>query len=392
MRSRTIMKRLVVSGVGLLISIGCVALFLRDSSPNDALLLLSGEAGAQSAEDHSHKMDKSDSRRVVRDSVKIIRSSESAAEILRDFLATHQDIDERSRFSDQLIADLCALGKNQEAYELISESPGQLRDSGLYTFYLSATLDEHEMLTRMKGEDDFDLQSVIQGYFGRFDADQLASALTSSGIAQFKMERQGSMPPDCFEGALTMSLNRKLQEADIGESKLILDLASDLAGSGHLKAWNLYELVGRNDNLQAFEKWDYLRLIDPQDPDGFNASQGIKRRASLIDQMIRSDASKAMKEILRNNESYRSADMDSAIRSWSNIDSSGVASWFEINKSNLNPSEINIAVLSFSNLAFDYLEFESSKLWINQIADPVMRDSAMKTLEEKIEQFYFPGK
>lgn len=313
------------------------------------------------------------------------RSFESAATRLANFLSTHTDIDERSNFSDQLIAELCNEGKSQEALDLIDKNLGQLHDSGLYTFFLKVQLDQNEILNLIKKQDDRDMAPVLHGYFGRFKKDELISFLKSPSFNDFFREKKTSIPQGVLEDAIASSLAGQLEDRSRDEVISTLTFITDLAENGTILKWNAYDLVTKNKTLTSFQKWDLLKELGPkdQDNDPYYAGQSTESRRTLIDSIVRSDANRAMEQILLNKTPEQFFDIQKAIASWTNIDSGGATDWYQKNQLSISQPEKNAIAFAFSEAALNSLEFDGAGSWAYQIQDPALRETALKAVTER---------
>ena len=84
-------------------------------------------------------------------------SLESGAERLEKFMAENSNIEERCEFVQELIADLCSQGRDEEAYALIDDYAGHLREVGMYAFYSNTSHDKSQVINRLKRETFHDL-------------------------------------------------------------------------------------------------------------------------------------------------------------------------------------------------------------------------------------------
>lgn len=314
-------------------------------------------------------------------------SNETAAARLARFFEAHTDIGERTAFSDQLIADLCEQGNVDEAYELIDKNPGQLHDSGLYTFFLKVKLGDVQVLDMMKKEDDRDLSIVLESYLGRFDRSRLLPALDSPYLNDFLKGKKDVMPEGSLGYAIAGVISKEIKDLGRDDSLAALQLMKELADKGHVSRWNAYDLVTANKNLGAFDKWDLLKGMDPRDNDKFQTVEALKSRKSLIDGIVRADAGKAMEDILQNKAPDQFSDIQNVVASWNSIDSNGVSEWYRKNQSGMNQQHKNAVAFAFANTALNSLEFDGAGLWANQIQDPKMKEDALRIVESRRSEY-----
>lgn len=308
---------------------------------------------------------------------------ESAADRLAKFMAGHPNINERCDFVKQLITELCSEGRDEEAYALIDPNSGQLRAIGMFSFYSSARLDKNRLMGMVKREAFHDLLPAFHGYMRGFGIDQLKAEAESSRLADFRRERGADMPSDLIECAIAETLASRLAEAGHLESLDAIKLASDLAEDGAIKSYQIYEIVGKDKNLDPFEKWEFLKPIDPMDAQQGDQAIKVKIREKLIDSMIRADGGKAMGEILNHQSPSQASDVTAAVRVWNALDPAGVTGWFQQNQSILSPGGKTLVATTLSTVAAEYGEFDSARQWANQIQDPLGRAEALKLVDEK---------
>jgi len=308
---------------------------------------------------------------------------ESAPERLAKFMAGNPNIDERSDFVKKLITELCSQGRDEEAYALIDKNSGQLRDVGMFSFYSSASLDKNQLMAKLKREAFGDILPTFHRYMRGIGIDQLKAEAESSRLADFWRERGAEMPSDLITTAITEALRSNLTDAGRPESLKTLKLASDLAENGTIKTYQIYELVGKDKNLNPFEKWDFLKQIDPKDVKKGDEMVKIKTREKLIYSMIKADGSKAMGDILNNQTAGQASDVNTAVRVWNQVDSAGVVNWYQQNQSTLSPDGRAMVATTLSTIAAEFGEFESARQWASQIQDPARKVEAMKMVDEK---------
>ncbi len=310
-------------------------------------------------------------------------TSESPEVRLAKFMAEHPDITERGDFVKKLITEMCSQGRDEEAYALIDKNSEQLRAIGMFSFYSSASLDKNKLMAMAKQEASDDLYAAFHGYMQGIGIDQLKAEAESSRLADFWRARGSEMPSDLITTAITEALRSSLTEAGRSESLKTLKLANDLAENGTIKTYQIYELVGKDKNLNPYEKWDFLKQIDPNDAQKGDEMMKIKIREKLIDSMIKADGGKAMGDILSNQTAGQASDVNTAIRVWNKVDSAGVVNWYQQNQSTLSPDGRAMVATTLSTIAAEFGEFESARQWASQIQDTARKAEAMKMVDEK---------
>ncbi len=237
----------------------------------------------------------------------------------------------------------------------------------------------------MKKQDDRDMAPVLLGYFGRFKKDELISFLKSPSFNEFTREKKASIPPGVLEDAIASSLAGQLEDRSRDEVISTLTFITDLAENGTILKWNAYDLVTKNKTITSFQKWDLLKDLGPkdQDNDPYYAGQSTESRRTLIDSIVRSDANRAMEQILFNKSPEQFFDIQKAIASWTNIDSGGAADWYQKNQLGISQPEKNAIAFAFSEAALNSLEFDGAGSWAYQIQDPSLRETALKAVTER---------
>jgi hypothetical protein len=309
---------------------------------------------------------------------------ESASVRLANFTSGHPDIAERCEFTKKLITELCAQGKDDEAYGLIHPNAGHMRQMGLFAFYSNSSLDKNELMAMVRREDFTDMLGAMHGYMRGMEIDQLKAETESSRVADFLRERGSEMPPDLIKGAIAVALQDHLKDAGPEESREIFNVAKDLVANGKMSDYELYVLAGDNKSLTSFEKWDFLKDIDPKDQNEADQNYKTKNREKLIASMMRADGGKTMGALLDGQTPGRVADVNTAVRVWNQLDSEGVADWFQQNQSSLSPTKGALVATTLSTIAAEFMEYDSARRWAGQIRDPAARAEAMKMVEEKV--------
>lgn len=309
-------------------------------------------------------------------------STLSPAKRLAAFLASETDINVKGKFVRDLIQELCAAGKTDEAYNLIDKNFGQLRDDGLFAFFHHAKLDDNQLLDLMKKENGTDLIPVVAGFFNRYNREQLVAILENEKFKTLSTYIQKETPKSNLPALIAdafASLAKGAAKEDILKNYNIM---LDLVEKGTILPWNVYELLKHNKDLSPFEKWDLVKQLETSNHlfYYYNEQAPLMRRMQ-IDSIIRSDAVRAMGQILNNQHPNQAVDIENAISSWSQIDAVGISQWYQNNQSKIPQPQRNMIANGFVNQATISREFNSATYWASQISDPTMRQQAIQKIQ-----------
>lgn len=308
---------------------------------------------------------------------------ERAKELIDQFFQKSPDIGERTKFCNAIIQSLCEQGYTEEAWNLIDQNSGQIRSNELFSFFAAAKLSSGDLLGRLATMDS-DLSDCFGGYLKRYRADQLGTVLSSPELDDFFRKLGPDKTRQLNIGTMTaLALQMSLPEGP-SDPAPVLQSAAQLNASGILGSDAFISLVGKGSNLNAFDKWSYIKEVDRERE---STPQTRKNRDKLISEMVGSNGPAALSAILESSGRQNREDIEAAVKSWVNIDSKGVAEWNQKNQSSMTQESRNIVASAFSSEALNSLEFDTARSWADQIKDPESKANAIKLIEEKMAEY-----
>jgi hypothetical protein len=310
-------------------------------------------------------------------------SGETARELLDRFFAENPDIDKRSKFCSDLIGKLCRSGRSSEAWSLIDPGYGNIRRSGLVGYFASSDDSTADLVAKLKGLDPkSDFQAAYTGLAFRFPVHDLAKFLTSDEFAKFSDEVKGYDMKRAISNSLSGSLQLALIRA--GNQSGILtafEAGRDLHEAGFLNQEMFLSLLTKDKTGDAFSKWGFVVGMDEDAEWGADALQS---RKEIIGAMISENAGKAIELLLTDEGKRNEADINSAFSIWSSMDSGGASSWYAAHKSTLTASQLDRVASGFSNAAMESSEFESARLWAEQVTNPEAKNKLLGRISQLV--------
>lgn len=302
--------------------------------------------------------------KTIEDSAK----SETARDLLDRFYSENPDIEKRSKFCSDLIAKLCRSGRSSEAWSLIDPDFGNIRRAGIVGYFASSDDSVAELVAKMRELDPkSDFQAAYTGLAFRFPLEDLTKFLTSIDFKKFSDEVTDYDMKKGISNALSGSLQLDLIRAGTQDQILTtLGAARSLHDSDFLSQEMFMNLLIKKNTGDAFSKWGFVEGLDENSEWG---ADSLQARGQLILSMISEDASRAIEILLKNDGIRSEADLDSAISLWSSMDSGSASAWFSAHKGALDANKLDRIASGFSNAAMESKEFESARLWAQQVTN-----------------------
>ncbi len=302
----------------------------------------------------------------------------SAKQLMADFCAANSNLRERADYCAQMIADLCKAGYSNEAWDLIDESHGMVRIKQLAEFFGYAALSPDDLMDKMASLDPkSDFRAAFNGFALRYSLGELEGLVASEKFSSSTKEFKRNQISGTLSGALQLALLR----SDPKDIDSVIFSAERWHEQGWLNTIGLMGFLRSKKIEDPFKKWDTIKdIVDEAQWDG----EAKLQRASLIGDMVTEDASGALGRFLEVDGRLASDDIYRAVSYWSKLDSEGLASWYRSNQESFTPGQINSLASALSSVAMAAEEFESARLWAEQIQDDGLRERQLKSLEEKL--------
>jgi len=311
---------------------------------------------------------------------------DEARGLLAELRAKNSDLNLRSQLLSEILIKLCKNGHSLEAFDLIDPGFGNVRSSGLFTFFNAADLPQEKLL-QMIGQCNVkgDVSSSLAGLFSRYPPAELETLVTLPGMSKLVTDSKNSGQ----DVNMNSNLSRSLQLAPFEHNASAIQVttaAMELNSKGFLKPTDVMIISKYDSPENVFQKWDQLKSLSSDDSQ--EKSWLREKRDKIIENMITADAPKTMEALTKNESPDQMRDMWAAIGRWNRADAEGAADWYAKNSSGFSSQQQALVAGSFSSEAFQAGEFDGARMWANQIKDPEARAGALK----KIEDLLNPGK
>jgi hypothetical protein len=305
-----------------------------------------------------------------------------AKELLLSARDKFSDITERSKYCAEIIQRLCEAGYTAEAWELIDDGAGQVRNFELSAFFKRSGLSSSEALTKMGTlEYRTDYQVALNAYCSSLSIEKLQTLLSEdSSVKVIGDLAKQSKFPDLFSNALKIALESKFGEASKPELKELFGLAGSLSEKKVLSQSVFYELLSAADALDPFEKWDLAAPVVGNDM----AKSSEKIRNEIVESMIGENAPDAMSRMIKSPGEQGLVDVQTALAHWYEIDSAAATDWYYNQSPQLSAQQADGATLAFFSSAILHEEFDTAVQWAERIKDVKLREQAIKVAQNKL--------
>ena len=306
---------------------------------------------------------------------------------LLDEIYQISDITVRATKSGEAIKALCLAGFQEEAWSLILENPGLVRNRQLIDYFASTHLTSYQFCEKygsLRGNGE--AQLALKSWLGNFETAELLSMLDiDKGNSDLLRARESDK--ELFSSGVATYFELKLRTNSFEPSEAarnlqqenLLYVASALLGSGVLDPSSVQSLIRVVKFDDPFKKWDYLNSISNPATEPFLDLEG--GRSQTISDMVRTNANDTL-------EKFKDLDsavyLHKAVKSWISLDAAQAGSWYKDNKLNLTSSLQSAAASAFFQTAMDYREMESAVSWAQEIKDPELKAKALKSISDKL--------
>lgn len=309
---------------------------------------------------------------------------DQAKKLLENYKSKITSVTNQAEFATELVVKLCKSGHTNEAWEFITPSPGQMRDMQLREFFKNADLNREELIAKLSGfEFQQDLLRGLQGYLLRFKPSEYLRELSSPELKVFE-NSLGFSPSEAIKRAMCYAMDDMFGAADSNQNppsddsvKNLVDSFKDMKSKGLIATGDFLNTVIESP-ARIFVKWDLLK-------DQVATSDGVSDnlRERLIRNMIISNPSKAVDQILAVQGAGMTNNVNIAIAEWVSGDSNGATSWYVKNRTSFDQQQQNLIISAFSNTALSSSEFDSARQWAGQIQDLRLKEDKLKAIDEK---------
>ncbi len=289
------------------------------------------------------------------------------------------DVFERAAKCGDIIGALCLAGFQEEAWSLISEGQGVVRNKELEYYFLNAQLSPDEFSEKYKdlrisAESGISLSSWLR-HFDLVKAKSLLDSLAVDG----PLARSRALDPNLFDGGVSLYFQIQLRTSSGDELGAVLLAASSLLNSGVLNPSDAPYIIDSTKFEDPFQKWEYIEsILNPK------TNQFLTRtKSKAISEMVTSDSSAA---IVLFKDAENPGNFYQAISTWIDLDSTQSVDWYTNNRKSLKIPMQSAAASAFFKKALISGELDSAENWAQEIQDPKQKKAALKLVSDKVEK------
>jgi hypothetical protein len=283
-----------------------------------------------------------------------------------------KDVSQRSSLCALIIGSLCKQGLTSEAWSLIDQSPGYVRSSEMYSFFMHS-----------KSLSPDRISELVSGLSDPSDRGYAASGL-ANGRPEILLQIDSSIiPGDSIEVSRTLanSISSKLLEDPNWEhGEDFLNRMMQLAAVGKLEAGSLLNVMNSAQFSNSFSQWSAISNL----ADTFDAKSLEAVRVGLAKEMVVADAVKAMNVICTDPSTmYSYPVLSGALTTMFKTDPAGASSWVATTLDHLEPATSQRVISSLAQIANQNLEFDTSRMWANKILNSDVRKQLLDQVSKR---------
>ena len=304
---------------------------------------------------------------------------DEARKLLQDSKARYLNIDERSKECAEIIRQLCLSGYTEEAWEMINNDPGQVRNFQLTSFFTNADIDSNNALMLMQNlQYRIDFPIALSAYLERLDLEQLSEFVSSSENKETINHLANSSYRNLLSNSLSGALGGRIAAANTTKQLAIVEMASMLYQQNTINQECLLEAISNATSLDSFSKFEMLSAAVKSDA---IISEATDARNRIIETMVRNDAEKSLNTIAGVRGEQGIIDMQFALNQWTKIDTKAAADWYSSNINKLDKNQQDGASLAFFKSALDYKEYDTALQWSERIVNLELRNNAKAIIQ-----------
>ncbi|MBX3739483.1 MAG: hypothetical protein KF712_00725 [Akkermansiaceae bacterium] len=305
-----------------------------------------------------------------------------AAKLLADFIAANPNIDAQSKFATDLVKRLCKAGHTAEAFALIGDDNGQVRDFIISAFFEHAQEPVATILDRLTRLPKSDEAQALGGYMNRFSVAELSSVVDEPCFRQLIDSKTIS------QGSLSAAFTTRLMEAafmarfEPGAGDPVAE-AAKLKNSSLLSPANVINLAGNLPPMQSpadiHSRWALIHDITPGPEVG---KESMEERNGMISHMIRLNAPETMAAVLASQGPGQAYNIGQIVDQWAAIDTAGLGRWHQQNKQRMTAEQRTSFAEGLVSRSIRHNDYGSAKEWAGEIQDPAKAAAALARIAE----------
>ena len=249
-----------------------------------------------------------------------------AREKMREALVV-PELNVRAKMAGEIIRDLCLAGHGEEAWTMVDQAEGQVRDLELMAYFRYAKLEPMELLGKVEElPDKAEVRRALDGYLSGGTLADIHGLVALPGFAEKLRELEAGYPPG-MQPVIAELVRDRLRAARSDEER---DAVAQFARAMHgLKAidTNLWvEVTKVNDLRDAFERWEEVRALT--EAEGL-FQEGNPHRGGMLEKLMTQDPGRAMSLLTPRDDRQGRVDLADAVRLWYARDSPSAGRWLE---------------------------------------------------------------
>jgi hypothetical protein len=214
----------------------------------------------------------------------------SAKEMLERNTLEITNLEERAEKAWNIIGRLCLNGYPREAWELIENDTGTVRQKQLNAFFREADLPKEELLRLLGDQQTHDRAIGLYGYWGRFSAEEFGKM----DMSEFPLKSQQEI--GAFRKTIGDMITEKYDPADPEASRTIrADLLARMieqSNAGMFSYEEVAKLLSKDPSKDGFLYWEATAKVDPRLKAGQNTFYGTE--SQIVRLMTAQDPEKVL--------------------------------------------------------------------------------------------------
>jgi hypothetical protein len=292
------------------------------------------------------------------------------------------DLEARKMAHYELFRDLCVHGFAEEAWQMISEEPGEIRAIEIHAFFQNAKLSEEAMREKMQTLIDTgyskEVGSAFMSYLNRHNISDMRSLLESGELGKTVdlVQSKGNRPTGSLLKAYFGLILRDPERA--AESGEALQLMSQVKSQGWMSDDEFSMVISSAIGIDPFSKWKLSLESQVENKSEPAYTDGI---GNVIRSMVQSNPLQAVTDVIAHqNEKFAFDSTRIAFAEWAQQDPRGAAGWYEQNKDRLNAEQRDGVATAFFAEALENRELDVARSWAEETQNPAIREKMAKEL------------
>ncbi len=350
------------------------------ASQDNASMVHGGPGDSWSKREHlnARRMERDKASNTNKKDVHI--SPDEAKEMMRN-AAMITDQREKAAAYRNIMRRLCEAGYTEDAWQLIVEDPGLVRDAQVYEFFTSSTLALSTCLSKVAMlRDDSEMKTALAGYLQNnlHDINRIVNDYGFVEITNRLNEKDSHALDEILTSALRMSFDNASSEERKEE---VNQMVIDYHKKGIVSNSDYATFIARNINSnEPFDMWQWISdsSMGVSSPEGSFESQA---RAAIVGSMVNQDPEKAMAQLKASSSDGSSYDLYLGLESWTKTDPGAAYNWFDDNRASLTADQQDSAARAFAVNALAFREFEGAERWVEKIKNEDLRSDLLKKIK-----------